>query len=281
MKKIQIISLYALLFILCSVFTACDKRDYKVPEHKAVAAWENTKGLTRITIADLKATYPAAGTDSYNKMESTHKYVEATVIGNDESGNIYKTVYVADETGGIVLGVNLTGLFTRFPVGQSVIIELDGLAVGRYAGMYQIGGATPSMYGTQEQMDRMTANEFNTHVFRNNDPDLSKVVITETTTLPANTEENYSRIFLLKNVSFADGGYKVFADLATVQSATNRNLNIGGDVAIVRTSAYSNFAADTIPAGTVDVLCVFTHYHRGSNNTVQLVLRTREDVVVR
>jgi hypothetical protein len=249
-----------------------------VPEHKPIAAWQNKDGLTRITIADLKATYPAAGTDSYNKMDGTNKYVEATVVGNDESGNIYKTIYVADETGGIILGVNLTGLFGKLPVGQSVIIELDGLAVGRYAGMYQIGGATPTYYNTQPQMDRMSAYEFNTHVFRNNDPDLSKVILTETTTLPANTEENYSRPFLLKNVSFEDGGNRPFAEGVNVQSATNRNLFIGNETAIVRTSAYANFAADNIPAGTGDVICIFTHYHRGSNNTVQLVLRNREDV---
>ena len=58
---------------------------------------------------------------------------------DDESGNLYKKLVVADETGAIVIGVNATGLYAFCSVGQKVVIDCKGLQIGSYRKQAQIG----------------------------------------------------------------------------------------------------------------------------------------------
>lgn len=270
--------LFAVLLI-----TACDdKREYDVPELK-IPKYTNEKGLKFITIDELKKKYPTdTEYDSYNLIEGTNMALRARVAGNDESGNIYKTLYVQDETGSIVIGTQSTGLFALFRVGQEIIVELDSLAVGRYAGSYQIGSATPSIYvhptsGAQtKQMDRMSNTEFSTHVFRNEVPEPDKVKPVEYTTLPEVTENIRGTLVKFTNVSFEGAGKGIFAQKGS--GAGNVNLLLNGEKVLVRTSEYANFAADTIPSGSGDIICLLTRYQRGKNDAIQLILRGREDI---
>ncbi|MGC3976769.1 MAG: DUF5689 domain-containing protein [Paludibacteraceae bacterium] len=266
------ILLFALIFI-----NACnDKRSYDIPEIK-VPIYINAKGLNFITIDSLKRLYPAGSNyDTYNFIENTLKAIKGRVSGNDESGNIYKTVYIQDSTGSIVLGTQLTGLFSNFRVGQEVIVELDGLAVGKYAGSYQIGSAIPSYYGDTKQMDRMSATEFQMHVFRNEKPipDSIKPVIYYN--LPDMTENIRGTLVTFKNAYFKDGGKKIFAVKGSGYG--NDSLYVNGKRVLVRTSEYANFAADTVPIGIGDITCLLTRYQRGKNDAVQLIIRNRDDL---
>ena len=64
-----------------------------------------------------------------------HGYVSA----NDESGNIYKYIFIQDETGGIGLSVDASSTYTTYRVGQEVVLNMKNRWIGKYNGQYLIG----------------------------------------------------------------------------------------------------------------------------------------------
>ncbi len=271
------------------VFCACDNRKYDVPDLN-VPMYENSKSLTFISIADLKtlsASFPLltlegysnqAGNFEFRTIDNTKKVVKGIVVANDESGNVYKQFYIQDNTGAIIIGTNTTGLFSLFRVGQEVVVELDGLCIGKYGGSYQIGSRLPYIsYNTDgsirnASIGRMTPTEFYTHVFRNEAPKPEMVVPTVLTSMPSISESNRSTLVRFDNVSFENGGNSIFA--AKGSSYGTVNMVIGGQKVAVRTSEYANFAADTVPAGTGSAICILGQY----NNGAQLTIRSRNDL---
>jgi hypothetical protein len=309
-NKMKRYSFYIAGLLLAVFMYACDRRDYVVPE------LENPKyeaKSERITIADLKAlTEPKifgknagerdnsfgylqnpANIDilddngnrailSFAQAGIVSKHIKAYVIGNDESGNIYKQIYLQDETGGILVIVNLTGLFAQFPVGQEVIVELDNLCIGKYYGAYQIG--TPQLsksisskgivnYG----MNRMNPRFFFDNIHRNGAPDITKVnsLMKTYTSIPASSESVRNTIVRLNNVSFDGGGTKQFAPMVDgVPTTGTAKLNVNGVKIDVRTSGYANFAGDTIPTGTGSITAILSQYF----DNLQITLRKRSDL---
>lgn len=282
--------IYLVGIFFAMIFYGCDQRDLDVPEIN-VPAYDNTRGLEFITIAGLKtlsSTFPLpalsgyinqAGNFEFRTIDNTNKAIKGTVVANDESGNIYKQFYIQDETGAIIIGTNLTGLFSLFRVGQEIIVELDGLSIGKYGGSFQVGSRIPYVsYNTDgsirnASIGRMTPTEFYTHVFRNDEPQPETVVPAILTSIPEVNESNRSTVVRLDNVSFENAGNSVFATKGSGYG--NANLIVNGQNILIRTSEYANFAADTLPTGTGSVICVLGKY----NNTIQLTIRSRSDLI--
>lgn len=61
------------------------------------------------------------------------------VISEDRSGNVYKSLYIQDETGGIELKLGKNGLYNDYKLGQWVYVKCSGLTLGAYNGMVQLG----------------------------------------------------------------------------------------------------------------------------------------------
>ncbi len=279
------IKLYSLLICMAAWMSSCeslDMRSYPLPELKT-PEYKNEKNLTFITIAELKALYPVDSYDGHNRIEGTKKALKARVSANDESGNLYKTLYLQDESGAIAIGVDRTGLFPHFMVGQEVVVELDGLGVGRYAGSYQIGSAKPSFYRDKPQMDRMTGVDFLSHVFRNGTPDPAAVSPKVLDTLPLDvTEEIRGTLVRFDGVQFELGGKATFFDFSRPKGKVtdgNRYLLVDGKKALLHSSEYAKFAADTLPEGMGSIICLLTRYQRGMRDDVQLIIRGREDLI--
>ena len=254
-----------------SIFSSCDMRNYDVPEIP-IPVYETQKDV--ITIAAMKSSFPVADNFGYQTIENSNKTIKGKVIANDESGNIYKQLYIQDETGAVIIGTNLTGLFPLHRVGQEVIVELDGINIGKYGGSFQLGSVIPYKGSSGNlSIGRMTPREYYTHVFRNGIPQPSAVAPTVYTALPNVSEATRNTLVRFDNVSFKDGGNKIFATKGSSYGSTN--LMIGGKEVLVRTSEYANFAADTIPSGTGSVICILGQF----NNTVQLTIRSRNDLL--
>ncbi|MBO4633898.1 MAG: OB-fold nucleic acid binding domain-containing protein [Bacteroidales bacterium] len=109
---------------------------------------QEKEGLeTFTTIADLKAMYK-------NKplVLSGNVWVKGQVTSEDRSGNIYKEIYIQDETGGIDLKLGKTSLYSEYSRGQWLYVKCDGLTLGAYKGMPQLGF----------EADDTTTNEYET-----------------------------------------------------------------------------------------------------------------------
>lgn len=118
---------------------------YTLENNGDTGSYTNTK-YVEVTDEVVKA---VGGSDA------TDLYIKGKVISNDEEGNVYKTLYLSDETGGIEIKLG-TGLFLSYPMGtydpetqtmptHYVYVKLKGLFIGNYRMMLSIGnGPTDS-----------------------------------------------------------------------------------------------------------------------------------------
>ena len=91
------------------------------------------------TIAELKALYQGK---PYHVEQDL--VIGGQVISSDASGNIYRSLYIQDETGGIEVKIGNSGLYNDYQLGQMIYVKCQGLTVGNYGGMLQIGISDPT-----------------------------------------------------------------------------------------------------------------------------------------
>ena len=109
---------FLFLFLISFVAVSCDERDVDMPFPKLPVP-EYKGDPANITIKELKDKFNA---NTLTLIEDS-LIIEARVVGNDISGNIYKQMIVQDEEGyGIVLSIDFTGSFGLNPVGQKMFI---------------------------------------------------------------------------------------------------------------------------------------------------------------
>ena len=86
------------------------------------------------TIKDLKAMYKSGGV-----AIRTNVWIKGQVISSDVNGNIYRELYIQDETGGIDVKIGKSSLYSEFRLGQWVYVSCSNLTLGAYNGMPQLG----------------------------------------------------------------------------------------------------------------------------------------------
>ena len=80
--------------------------------------------------------YACVGEDIFAGHEV---YIKGKVTSDDEDGNIYKSLYVQDETSGIELKLN-NSVGIKYKKGRWVYVYLNGLYLGNYRMMLSLGG---------------------------------------------------------------------------------------------------------------------------------------------
>ena len=93
------------------------------------------------TIAELKALYAKHGV---LKIQDDDMVIKGKVISDDHSGNIYRELYIQDETGVISVKIGLSSLYSDYKLGQTVYVKCSGLTIGQYNGMPQLGVEDPT-----------------------------------------------------------------------------------------------------------------------------------------
>jgi hypothetical protein len=136
MKKIIPVIAVALALVSCEewepVFT---------PEYDDVSMYEAGKLDVNCSIAQLKALYAKYGA---LKIEDDDLVIGGKVISDDRSGNIYRELYIQDDTGVISVKIGLSSLYSDYKLGQMVYVRLGGLTIGQYNGMPQLGIEDPT-----------------------------------------------------------------------------------------------------------------------------------------
>ncbi|MFV0469310.1 MAG: DUF5689 domain-containing protein [Dysgonomonas sp.] len=267
MKKLKYI--FGLLLI-SFLITSFDDRDFDKPP---IVEPVYTGAAANMTIRQLKTRFASSSIAVDFINDSVAPIIKAYVVGNDESGNIYKQLIVQDSTGGIVIGIDASGISGQFKVGQEVFINLNGLYVGKYGGQLQIGTLYNGAIG------RMTELDFDSHVFRNKFPDSKADIVTPKTIkisdLSVNSDKYINTLVRIEGVSFNDGGKEAFAP-QSVSSAQDRLVtDLDGKTLVVRTSKYATFAADTLPTGVGTLVGIMGKY----NTTWQFTVRDRYDLI--
>ena len=220
-----------------------------------------------VTIASLKQQYKAVIDDGGLQQFTKPTQIKGIVTGNDIEGNIYSEVSVDDGTGAMLVCVSQGGLFAQLPVGQEVIVELNGLYIGGYGKQPEIGTPYTNRNG-RTYVSRMSRQVWQDH-FRTTGYRMHAVPEEFDKTKVSNAtyiDQNCGKLMTIKDVKFQNAASLVYADEGSKDAANCVNRTLQGISA--------DFAALPLPTGTCDITGIFTRY----NNTWQILIREISDV---
>lgn len=248
------------IFILAvGLFAACGDPD--------VAPVPTFDGVANTTIAELLAMHEITSTNSYDSIPAG-TIISGIVTTSDEHGNCYKYINIEDGTGGIQIKIANTALYNKFKVGQRVFVKCDGLVIGDYFKLPQLG------YWANDAMQAIPSGKINRYIFCDGIPGDFEPTITMTTIPYADAipVSWYNRLVKIENCSFVEGGQATYS---LPNASTSHDIKLAdGSVITMRTSNYADFINETLPEGTGTVVGILTRY----NNYVQLVIRDLNDV---
>ena len=117
---------------------------------------------TFTTIHDLKALYKSKPLEV-----SGNVWIKGQVISSDVTGNVYRELYIQDATGGIDVKIGKSSLYSEFTLGQWVYVYCDGLTLGAYNGMPQLGLAADETSTNEYETSYIDVQAIiNQHIFR-------------------------------------------------------------------------------------------------------------------
>lgn len=130
-------TLLATVTLLAFCAVSCDEFPpvkYDDPEPYEVYSDEDFSDCTLVTVKELKDMYKSSPVNITDNI-----YIKAQVISSDQSGNLYRTMYLQDATAGIELKIGTRNLYNDYKLGQWVYVKLRDLTLGDYNGMVGIG----------------------------------------------------------------------------------------------------------------------------------------------
>lgn len=281
--------------------TSCMDDDWKAPSGDTPAYGNNTlQEKNVISIAKLKKDYGITK-DMINDTVRIDDgiQIKGVVTGNDAEGNIYNEIALQDETGGILVCIAQGGLCGQMQVGQEVLIDLGGLYIGAYRSQPQIGvpyTSTSASGAKSTYPSRIARAEWQTRFKLIGKPDAKKLVAKEFDyeSLKGNETELYKYAGCLvkaTGVGFAKADGKTTYAPKSEGASTGygvmrafKNMSTGKDYTTnefgVRTSCYSDFAAEKLPEGKLTVTGILTCYKSQTryNATAQILMRQQSDV---
>ena len=267
--KNNINALLAILTIVIFTTTSCVDKKYDKPKFEIPTV--DTTGVTVITIEELLSLYLPSTQGTVSEKIDTNIYVRGVVTANDESGNLYKQIFIQDETRGINIQIDKTSLFTIFPVGQVVYLRCKNFYVGNYSGIPQFG------YKYNGGPGRIPTHLVDSAIFTHELPDLNNVPEPKTVSSVAAgtfTANDVNKLVKITNVSFVkEAGKLIFANKNEVYPERTVK-DAAGNLMVLSTSWYANFAADSIPSGSGDITGVLSIFS-GAN---RLIIRSIDDV---
>lgn len=281
--------------------TSCMDDDWKAPSGDTPAYGNNTlQEKNVISIDELKAKYGITK-DMINDTVRIDDgiQIKGVVTGNDAEGNIYNEIALQDETGGILVCIAQGGLCGQMQVGQEVLIDLGGLYIGAYRSQPQIGvpyTSTSASGAKSTYPSRIARAEWQTRFKLIGKPDAKKLVAKEFDyeSLKGNETELYKYAGCLvkaTGVGFAKADGKTTYAPKSEGASTGygvmrafKNMSTGKDYTTnefgVRTSCYSDFAAEKLPEGKLTVTGILTCYKSQTKYkaTAQILMRQQSDV---
>ena len=134
-----------MLVVVTLSFSSC-YNEFEDPAPTKVWTKDDFAGSTLISIKDFKKLFYdeyGNGASSLGKtLEITDDYViSGKVISSDQAGNVYKSVYIYDESSKSAIELKLmVSNYVYYQMGQTLFVKTKGLAIGSYRYMLSLGG---------------------------------------------------------------------------------------------------------------------------------------------
>jgi len=242
--------------------------------------------IPNMTIAEFKAKHWNDATN-YVDTVTENEVIHGWVTSSDQSGNIYKTLYIMDESGaGLSILINNNKLNDSYAIGQEIVLSMKDYWVGKYNGQQSIGYPYWYANGSTWEVSFLPQEMWNDMVQLKGNPneDMVKPVELDLNEIDGKTDAEtllkYQGLLVrVSDVTFDD------ADGVNTYSEANRSTNRtvtdeNGHQLVVRTSNYADFSGEVLPQGKATLVGELTFYRTRSDNpgSWQLYLRDINDV---
>lgn len=197
--------------------------------------------------------------------------IEGYVSSSDESGNVYKTIYLQDApenpTQGLVVSVDAVSTYTSFPQGSKVYIKLKGLAFGRYGNVLQVGYNNIDPITNTPTFGRIPEKLVANHLVRSCASKVKivpKVITLASLTNTSTVDPLIGALVQINNAEFpinllcniyAPNGNTVNRQIVDPTMTTPINSRV------VRNSGYASFAADQLPSGNGTFIGILSKFN--------------------
>lgn len=199
-------------------------------------------------------------------------YISAYVISSDESGNIFKQLFIQDlpenPNEGVVISTHTSDLYTRFSPGRKIFFRVDGLYIGEFAGLPTIG------IREGNQVGRLNIEDFEARIFRSQE---SVTLVPRVLSINRAQDPSFlATLVKLENVQFPEeiAGVEYYGNLHNNFGVNRPVENCSGDIITLRNNGYSDFKNVRLPDGNGSLTAIVSIY----NNDYQLLIRSTEDV---
>ncbi|MFN4122416.1 MAG: DUF5689 domain-containing protein [Flavobacteriales bacterium] len=228
------------LTLITLAFSSC-KKEFDSPPPRTIPVGNI------LTVAELRALYV-----DQNVRITGDSSVFAVVTADEQSGNLFRNVYVEDNTGAINLRLNTSGGLYE---GDSIRIYLKGTTVSRFNGMLQLDSVD-----VDRNIIKQAVGRFRQPV----DIDLTQV-----------NSSMQSRLIRLTDVQFTEADMnRPYADAVNLQSVNRSIQDCNGNSTIVRSSGFAGFASQLTPTGKGSMIAIVGEF----NGTMQLYIRRTSEV---
>lgn len=268
---------FYLSLMLLLVFAAACSDEFDQPPMVIPVAEHHAN----MTIAEFKAKH---WQDARNYIDTVteDEIIHGWVTSSDESGNIYKNLYIMDESGqGLTISINQNSMYNTYRIGQEIVLPMKGYFVGKYNGQQQLG--YPQWYdqGNAWEATFLPQAMWESMCEMNGLPNPSMIDTLEISLSDiykksdVETQLKYqARLVRISDVSFSEAD----GVAAYVEGDANTNRTLIDDdnkTLTVRNSNYADFKNDILPEGKIDVVGLLYFY----GTDWQLYLRYSSDVI--
>ncbi len=268
-KYTSIFKLFIVMFSLLFVSSCVHDDDYAAPGVPTKTQCADLK--TTMTLTQLKALYKIGSTTgAYIFPSNSDAVIEGYVSSSDETGNVYKTLYIQDSptdpTEGLTISVDAVSTYLKYPQGSKVFIKLNDLALGEYGQVLQLGTKSVDPTNTRAgSVARISETDMATHIFQSCTAGITEIKpkLITLSQLSGSAMDKYIGVLVqIDNAEFhkdvlcntyAPAGTSVDRPLTDKTSSTKTK--------VVRNSGYASFANQLLPSGNgtfIGVLSKFT-----------------------
>jgi len=294
---------------LSAILSGCAQTEFDAPKMEDQVKWTTTHTISQFIAeyasdkGDIFPVRPNSGTANLYSVDTISRagsiVITGRVTSEDVAGNIYKNVTLQDTISGdaIKISVDAGSMSGIYPTGQLISIKCNGLAIGKYAELYQLGivyynNDTDSKKKGYEP-GRIPYSFLTTIVQAYGMPEPNKLKVDTMTIAQITASPNsiHSRLVCIKNAYFTGNekgapltsSAKIFAPTTNgVGYPQSRDITDGTGTVAIATSEYAKFAKQTLPTITNvgNITAIVGWYHDKSTyaGSWQLTIRSLDDL---
>lgn len=263
MRKGYLFKLHQLLFFLFICCWGCTKTRDMPSAHEMVIEQVNT------SINSIYKTHIAGNAEQFVNNE----IITGIVTANDAMDNFYKSIVIQDSTAAITLKMDGFSLSALYPLGMRVVLRLNGMWMGEYGGMLQLGGGVDRADPQFPSIIPLPASLFQKHIIT-----LAAEKMPEPLSVSYDQlhDSLHSRLIRLNNIQFVENDTASYLGDWVNKSTNSLSLKYcNGGTVYLRTSGFAKFAKIKSPKGSGSITGIYSEF--GSQR--QLMIRDTNDIV--